>query len=412
MPSWRSERVQERTTDLVRARDALQETLGERQRAEEALRDSQAQLAGIIGSAIDAIITIDQTQRIVVFNAAAERLFRVSAAEVIGQTVEQFIPERFRSAQQAGLREFARSNFETWWVGMLGGAAALRRGGEEFPFEAAISQVEIGGKKLFTIIRHDTTAQKEAEAKLRDSGEQLRALSARLQSVREEERARIANEIQNTVGQALACLKMDLAWAASRLPAGQTPLAGRAKAMLALTNSAIYSVRKIATELRPGVLDDLGLVAALEWQAQEFQTRTSIACEFISSRADFTLTPAVSTAVFRICQEALTNVARHARAMRITIRLQEEAYALVLTVADNGRGITDQETANRTSLGLLGMRERALLLGGGVTIAGRSGEGTTVTVRIPLKAPSLQEGSEDSRKSDPTLRSHPDPHSH
>lgn len=393
-------RVRQRTEELARANETLQATLAEQWRAEEALRESQAQLAGIIRSAIDAIITIDEQQRIVVFNAAAERLFRVSASEVIGQPVQQFIPERFRATHQAGLQDFAKMNLEMWWVGMLGGAAGLRRGGEEFPFEAAVSQVEVGGRKLFTVILHDTTAQKEAEAQLRDSGEQLRALAARLQSVREEERARIAREIQERLGQALAVLRMDLAWVASRLPASPAPLEERVQGMLALTNSTIHSVRRIATELRPGVLDDLGLVAALEWQAQEFQTRTDIACEFGSSQADFALAPAVGTALFRICQEALTNVARHAHATRVSIRLQEEAGSLVLIVVDNGRGITDEEIAHRTSLGLLGMQERALLLGGKLTIAAQSGEGTTITVRVPLKSPSRQGDPGDARKLD------------
>ncbi|HSB78828.1 MAG TPA: PAS domain S-box protein [Candidatus Methylomirabilis sp.] len=406
------ERVRERTADLVRAHESLQSTLEQQWRAEEALRESQAQLAGVIRSAIDAIITIDDQHRIVVFNAAAERLFRVSAAEVIGQSVQQFIPERFRSTHEAGLRDFARTNLETWWVGMLGGVAGLRRGGQEFPFEAAVSQVEVGGRKLFTVILHDTTAQKEAEAQLRDSQEQLRALSARLLTVREEERARIAQEIHNTVGQALAVLKMDLAWVASRLPDGQTPLAQRSKAMLALINSAVHSVRRIATELRPALLDDLGLVAALEWQAKEFQTRMSIACEFSSSQSDLAVTPAAGTAVFRICQEALTNVARHARATRVSISLGEEEGNLVLRVADNGRGITDQEIANRTSLGLLGMQERALHLGGNVTIAGRSGKGTTVMVRIPLTAPTVQDTREDSREQDRMLTPPVDPNPH
>ncbi|HYL81707.1 MAG TPA: sensor histidine kinase [Candidatus Acidoferrum sp.] len=149
-------------------------------------------------------------------------------------------------------------------------------------------------------------------------------------------------------------------------------------------DSSIKEVRRIATDLRPRVLDDLGLVAALEWQAQEFQGRTGIPCRFQVDEAEPSPDPTVDTAVFRICQETLTNVARHAAASQVTIRLKEEAGVLVLTVADNGRGITDQGLAKRTSLGLFGMRERARLLGGSVAIDGRPGEGTTVAVSIPL----------------------------
>ena len=387
-------RVRERTAELVRTNDTLCQTLAERQQAEEALHDSQKQLAGIIASAMDGIITMDEDQRIVVFNAAAERMFHVSAADAIGRRVQQFIPERFRRTHQSGLRDFSRSNLEKWWVGMLWGATASRPDGGEFPFEAAISQVEVGGRKLFTIILHDISAQKQAEEQLRTSGEQLRALAAHLQSVREEERARIAREIQERFGQALAVLKMDLAWLANRLPADRTALVEKSKAMLGIINSTIHSVRRIATELRPGVLDDLGLVAAIEWQAREFQARTAIGCEFTAEPADTAVAPDVGVALFRICQETLTNVARHANATKVSVCLQGEPGALTLIVADDGRGITEEEVANRTSLGLFGMRERVLLMGGELSIVGRPGGGTTVTVRIPLNVANGQEVSE------------------
>jgi signal transduction histidine kinase len=168
------------------------------------------------------------------------------------------------------------------------------------------------------------------------------------------------------------------------------------RAILRLADSTIQVVRRIVTELRPGVLDDLGLVAAIEWQAQEFQGRMGIRCDFASDRSDFPLDSQAGTAVFRICQETLTNVARHAQATRVTISLREEAGNLVLTVADNGRGITEQEIADRTSLGLLGMRERAFLVSGEVSIGGRPGKGTTVRVRIPLRE-SVPESASDAR---------------
>jgi len=396
-------RVRERTAELVRTNDALEATLAERQMAEAALRESQAQLAGIIGSALEAIITIDENQCIVVFNAAAERTFRVPAAEVAGQPVRRFIPERFLPTHLAGLRDFDRMNLEKWWIGVLGVARALRADGTEFPIEAAISQVEVAGRKLYTIILRDITERKQAEEELRNSREQLRGLAARLQSVREEERAGLAREIQDRLGQTLAVLNMDLAWVATRLPAGPAALVERVKGMLALINTTIHAVRRIATELRPSVLDNLGLVAAFEWQAKEFQTRTSIRCDFVASRADMLMPPEVVIALFRICQESLTNVARHANAAQVTMRLQEEPGWLILVVADNGRGITEQERTNRTSLGLLGMRERAHLLGGEVAITGQPGRGTTVTVRVPLHASSLQEGSGDARRADRML---------
>jgi signal transduction histidine kinase len=154
--------------------------------------------------------------------------------------------------------------------------------------------------------------------------------------------------------------------------------------MSRLIDSTIQSVRRIATELRPGVLDDLGLMAAIEWQAQEFQTRTGIRCQVTLPVEDVTLDAASSTAIFRIFQEILTNVARHGSATSVSVSLKEQAGNLVLEAQDNGKGIAESEISSPKSLGLLGMRERALPFGGEVKIRGTPGKGTTVTVRIPL----------------------------
>ncbi|HSB69954.1 MAG TPA: sensor histidine kinase [Candidatus Methylomirabilis sp.] len=261
----------------------------------------------------------------------------------------------------------------------------------------------MGGRKLFTITLHDVTAERESAAHARESLEQLRALWDRLLTLREEERARIAREVRDRLGQALAVLRMDLAWLAARLPAGEAALVARVHALGALATTAIQAARQIATDLRPGLLDDLGLVATLYWQAQEFQTRTGIVCECLAEEADIPLAPEARTVLFRLCQEALANVARHAHATQVVMRQQEEPGELSLVVADNGRGITEQEINNRTSLGLLCMRERARLLEGEVTIVGVPGIGTTVRVRVPLPASSRQDADEEARRPDRLL---------
>jgi PAS domain S-box-containing protein len=234
----------------------------------------------------------------------------------------------------------------------------------------------------FTI---DITERKRAEDQLRDSEKQLRALAARLQSVREEERAMIAREIHDELGQVLTGLKMDLFWLSSKLPEDQKSLLGKTKSMLELIDTTIQSVRKLSTELRPGVLDNLGLKAAIEWQIGEFQTRTGIRCEFIAPEEDIALDQDCSTAVFRIFQEALTNVVRHSNATRVNITLEKSADHLLLEVQDNGKGIEESKIFDLESLGLLGMRERALYLGGKVKFEGIQGKGTKVTVLIPPK---------------------------
>jgi PAS domain S-box-containing protein len=229
----------------------------------------------------------------------------------------------------------------------------------------------------------DITALKESEGELLASREQLRVLAAHLQSIREEERTRIAREIHDELGQLLTGLKLDLAWLATRLPMAQEYMREKIRTMSGLVDDTIKSVRRIATELRPGILDDLGLTAAIEWQAQEFQTRTGIHCEFLAEQSNGVDDPERRTALFRILQETLTNVARHAHATQVVVSLQVDDNRCELRVEDNGRGITDAEIFNRKSLGLLGIQERARLLGGDVHIIGRPGTGTTISVWIP-----------------------------
>ncbi|MDP8981193.1 MAG: PAS domain S-box protein [Acidobacteriota bacterium] len=229
----------------------------------------------------------------------------------------------------------------------------------------------------------DVTESRRAQQELLESFNQLRALAGRLQSAREEERTRVAREIHDELGQALTAIKIDLAATLRELPSDAWPQNPRSQSILKLLDEAIQSVRKIATELRPGVLDDLGLVAAVEWAAEEFQARTGTQCEVSLPSADIALDQERGTALFRILQETLTNVARHANATRVDIRLAAENDSLVLEVHDDGRGIGEKQVSQNRSLGILGMRERALLVGGELRISGHPGKGTTVRVRVP-----------------------------
>jgi signal transduction histidine kinase len=227
-----------------------------------------------------------------------------------------------------------------------------------------------------------------AEEELKISREQLRALAARIASMREEEGKRIAREVHDNLGQALTVLNMNLFELESQISelvdeTRRDLLLNRIRSMCNLIDTTVHAVREIATELRPRMLDDLGLEPAIEWQARDFQERTGIQCEFVSDNIN--LDQERSTAIFRIFQETLTNVARHAKATRVNIRLKEDTDKIILEVEDNGRGITEQEIYNPRSLGLLGMRERALLFGGEMNIRGGERKGTMVTVCIPIK---------------------------
>ena len=193
----------------------------------------------------------------------------------------------------------------------------------------------------------------------------------------------MAREIHDVLGQALTALKMDLASVGALAPKNN-PLKEKIGGMGQLVDETIQTVRRIASELRPGILDDLGLAAALQWQAQEFHKRTGIRCRFASEMDSVSLEKDRSTTLFRICQEALTNVTRHAKATEVQITLGQSDHGLLLQVRDNGRGLKAGELTSPKALGLLGMQERAILVGGTCEISGEPGKGTTVTVRIPL----------------------------
>ena len=233
-------------------------------------------------------------------------------------------------------------------------------------------------------LRQEINDRIRAEQELRASQQALRALAAHVQLVREEEWGRISREIHDQLGQSLTALKMDLAWSAARLPADNEILRDKAKSMTELIDSTIDSVRQLAARLRPEVLDRLGLAAAIDWQAEEFQRRSGIRCNVTLPQAELPLDHARSTATFRIFQELLTNVARHANATRVDIALRSEPDALELTVADNGRGIDDKVARSPKSLGLMGVRERVLPFGGHVHIAAVRGKGTNVRVTLPI----------------------------
>jgi len=236
--------------------------------------------------------------------------------------------------------------------------------------------------------KEDRLQRRKTEEQLRKSHQQLRALSVYLQHIREDERIRISRQVHDELGQSLTGLKMDLYWLSSRVPKQLRELHDKAKSMSLHIDTTIQTVRRISTELRPGILDDLGLVAALEWQAHEFQKRTGIHCLVTSDLKAAILDEDLNTAFFRIFQETLTNIIRHAEATKVTVHLQKQRGHLTLHVHDNGRGITEAQITNTKSIGLLGMRERAALLGGKITITGAPRKGTTLLVRIPLTHPS------------------------
>lgn len=361
---------------------AMFSDITERKRSEESLRESEERFRSIFEAGPMGMAVVSLDARFIQVNGAF--------CEVLGYTEREFLSLTFleithpedinaniRQAERLFKGEinkyhlekrFITKNGETVWANLT---ATLIRDREGRPMYG-LGMIE------------DISERKRVEERLKSSNEELRALSARLQLVREEESLRIAREIHDELGGALTGLKMDLSWLDKRLSEPAKAMKQqKMRAMLELIDETIQKVRNIATELRPAILDDLGLAAAIEWQTREFQNRTEIECRIISLHEDIRISSEKATAVFRIFQELLTNVARHAEATLVEIRMEKQNGEVILEVSDNGRGIKESEVTNTKSLGLLGMRERALVFGGQVHIARAEGKGTRVTISIP-----------------------------
>ena len=233
-------------------------------------------------------------------------------------------------------------------------------------------------------IASDITKRKQSERELRDSRKKLRNLSSYLLSVREEERADIAREIHDELAQSLTSLKMDLFLLKKKLPEEQKSAHELRKSMSKTIDMTVNTVKRISSDLRPRLLDDLGLLAAVKWQAARFQDRTGIACKITQSSEISSLDQKHAITIFRIFQEALANVFRHAKAKEVKVNLKINAGKLIMEIRDNGRGITEKQISDPKSLGLIGIQERVNLLRGKVKIIGIKNKGTTVTTEIPL----------------------------
>lgn len=368
-----------------------------------------------------AIFQLDPQGHIVSWNAGAERMKGYSADEILGRHFSVFydlddVQDGRPEHNLAVAAEIGECKDEGWRVrkdgsrfwasvlitalrdsdGRLRGFLKItrdmteRRTREEILKEAKeqlerhVQQRAAALVQMNLELRQEIGERKRAEGELRKSLEQLRALASRLQSVREEERALVAREMHDELGQACTAIKMDLASIGRKTTKRQPQLRAKVDSAMQLVDKMIITVRRIASELRPRTLDDLGLTAALEWQAQEFESRTGIRCALVLPGDEFTLDAGRSTAIFRIFQESLTNVGRHSRATRVEAHLEKHQNQLIFLVRDNGVGFDIAQTRARKSLGLVGMQERALLLDGELTIDSIPGSGTTVKLRIPL----------------------------
>ena len=244
------------------------------------------------------------------------------------------------------------------------------------------------GRLAFSVDQMAGTLQ-NLEGKLRDSQSRLRNLATHLLSAREEERKRVAREVHDELGQVLTAMKMDLRWVEKRLEPTQSGVRDKIREVVGLTDQTIRTVQRISSELRPGVLDDLGLVAGIEWLGEDFSRRSGIPCTVQVEVSESYIGSNSATALFRVIQEALTNIARHARASRASVEFTKSDGNLQISVRDDGVGITKKQIEAQSSLGLIGIRERVEGLGGMMSISGEAGAGTTIVITIPLQSKAL-----------------------
>lgn len=334
---------------------------------------------------MDAIITIDTSHRIVLFNRTAEEVFGWPREEAIGAPLDLFMPERFQANHAAHVRRFGETGVSSRRMGASRIVMGLRRNGEEFPIDASISQITVDGQRFYTVILRDVTARRQAEEALLASREEIRSLALSASNAREQEKRRVARELHDELGQALTALKIDVNWVRDNLAAGPRAAEAKLAAMQDLIDSTVASARRIASELRPLMLDDLGLVAACDWLAQNFRQRSGVACELVIGEGELDLPDPYATAVFRVLQESLTNATKHARATQVEVTLERSADEVVLTVRDNGVGFAPAQPRKPGSHGFTGLRERAALLNGSITIDSAPGRGTVIEMRLPAQ---------------------------
>ena len=350
-------------------------------RAEEAQQKSEAMLRGLFDFAPDTIAVTNHEGRIVQVNIQVEHMFGYQPSELIGQPIEVLLPERLRG-QHGEHRSgyFANPHRRPMGAGLQ--LCGRRKDGTEFPVDIMLSPMQSEDGSIVIAVVRDITRRAKADEALRDYAQHLKFLSGRLMEVQESERRNIARELHDEIGQLLTGLKLTLEMGA-RFPNESAKSLEQAQL---LVNELMARVRKLSLDLRPAMLDDLGLLPALLWHIEHYQMQTRVQVDFRHSCLEAQRFPAaVETAAYRIVQEALTNVARHAAVSEATVRVWTQEGKLMIQVEDCGKGFpVDQTLAASDTSGLTGMRERAVLLGGQLILESHPGEGTRLTAELGL----------------------------
>jgi PAS domain S-box-containing protein len=358
----------------VRILGAMQD-ITEREEARNLISESEEKYRTLVEQASEGIFIANKDGHFVVVNKAGVNLSQYTEEELTQMTIYDLVlPE-----------DLAKTPFN--FTDLLAGKVAKserrlqRKDGTLIDIE--ITAKFISGERFLAFAR-DISERKKADELLQKSYDDIRRLASNLQTIREDERTTIAREIHDELGQQLTGLKMDMYWLSKKINTADVEVAAKLNESIELMNATIASVRKIATDLRPSILDDLGLIAALEWQGEEFEKRSGTRVEFNNEAGDVLLKPDIVTAIFRICQELLTNVARHANASLVKVYLQKQGNRLIFSLKDDGAGFDQEMISKKKTLGLLGIKERTLLLGGTYEFKSKPGEGSETIISIPI----------------------------
>ncbi|MEO8151396.1 MAG: PAS domain S-box protein [Bacteroidia bacterium] len=360
----------------------------EQKETERELAKSFSMLEATLESTADGILVADYNGNIIRFNKKFAALWRIPSAilatgdddKALEFVLDQLIsPESFLSKVKELYAQQEAVSFD------------ILEFKDGRTFERYSQPQLINGKYIGRVWSfRDITVRKKAEEEIKKSQLDLRQLTAHLQTIREEERTRIAREVHDELGQQLTGLKMDVSWINKKIPPDEKIVHEKIDGMITLIDETVKTVRRISSELRPGILDDLGLIAALEWQSSEFEKRTGISCKFNSEISELDIEKDMTTGIFRVYQETLTNVARHANATQVEAQIENDNGLIILTVKDNGQGFEMDEAKSKNTLGLIGMKERTKMFGGEINIQSEKGKGTVITIKVPILAPAKE----------------------
>ena len=353
-----------------------------RRRAEEAAKLASAELHQIFETAADGMRVIDKEFNVVRANETFLTLSGMNREETIGRKCY----EGFRGAE-CRTHDCPLNRIFNNGGRIESDSEKIRKDGSIVPCIVTATPFRNTGGELVGIVEDfkDISERRGSEQELRESHERLRDLATHLQVVREEERSRIAREIHDELGQALTALKMDVHWLSHRCPTEEQEIKKKLGAMSIVIDNTVRAVKRISSELRPILLDDFGLSAAIEWHAEEFSERTGIECRIVSDPEEIVLDQACSIAIFRVFQESLTNIARHADASEVNVSLKKNSTNFKMVIRDNGKGIKSHDITDPRSFGLTGMRERVHYLKGEINIYGSESQGTTVEISLPIE---------------------------